>query len=98
LIRNIGQVLVDIFNWLSFKPLLPIWSFSPVFHSSFEPYKVEDALSDLDCVLVIKEELNNLKHNKVWSLVERPRQNIVVIKWVFRNKQNKHGVVTRNKT
>jgi hypothetical protein len=33
----------------------------------------------------------------VWSLVQRPKQNVVVIKWVFRNKQDEHGVVTRNK-
>ena len=27
----------------------------------------------------------------------RPKQNIVETKWVFRNKQDEHGVVTRNK-
>jgi hypothetical protein len=26
-----------------------------------------------------------------------PKQNVVGIKWVFHNKQDKHGVVTRNK-
>jgi hypothetical protein len=30
-------------------------------------------------------------------LVERPKQNVVGTKWVFRNKQDEHGVVTRNK-
>jgi hypothetical protein len=30
-------------------------------------------------------------------LVERPKQNVVGIKWVFYNKQDKYGVVTRNK-
>jgi hypothetical protein len=30
-------------------------------------------------------------------LVERPKQNVVGIKWVFRNKQDDHGVVRRNK-
>jgi hypothetical protein len=29
--------------------------------------------------------------------VPRPKQNVVGTKWVFRNKQNEHGVVTRNK-
>jgi hypothetical protein len=33
----------------------------------------------------------------VWSLVERPKQNIVGTKWVFHNKQDEFGVVTRNK-
>jgi hypothetical protein len=45
----------------------------------------------------MQEELNNFKRNKVWSLVERPKQNIVDTKWVFRNKQDEHEVVTRNK-
>jgi hypothetical protein len=30
-------------------------------------------------------------------LVERPKQNVVGTKWVFRNKQDEHRVVTRNK-
>jgi hypothetical protein len=67
------------------------------FVSFLEPFKVEDALRDLDWVVAMKEELNNFKHNKVWSLVERPKQNIVGTKWVFCNKQDEHGVITRNK-
>jgi hypothetical protein len=46
----------------------------------------------------MQEELNDFKRNEVWSLVERPKQNVVGTKWVFRNKQDEHGVVTRNKT
>jgi hypothetical protein len=30
-------------------------------------------------------------------LIERPKQNVIGTKWVFRNKQDEHGVVTRNK-
>jgi hypothetical protein len=30
-------------------------------------------------------------------LVPRPNQNVVGTKWVFHNKQDEHGVVTRNK-
>jgi hypothetical protein len=48
-------------------------------------------------VLAMQEELNNFKRNEVWSLVPRPKQNIVGTKWVFRNKQDEHNVVTRNK-
>jgi hypothetical protein len=68
-----------------------------LFVSSFEPFKVKDALRDLDWVVTMQDELNNFKRNKVWSLVERPKQNIVETKWVFRNKQDEFGVVTRNK-
>jgi hypothetical protein len=34
----------------------------------------------------------------VWYLVERPKQNIISTKWVFCNKQDEQGVITRNKT
>jgi hypothetical protein len=48
-------------------------------------------------VLAMKEELSNFKRNEVWSLVPRPKQNVVGTKRVFRNKQDEYGVVTRNK-
>jgi hypothetical protein len=67
------------------------------FVSSIEPYMVEDALRDLDWVLAMQEELNNFTRNEVWHLVLGPNQNVVCTKWVFRNKQDEHGVVTRNK-
>jgi hypothetical protein len=51
----------------------------------------------MDWVVAMQEELNNFKRNEVWSLVERPKQNVVGTKWVFCNKQDEHGVVTRNK-
>jgi hypothetical protein len=67
------------------------------FVSSSEPFKVEDALRDPDWVVAMQEELNNFKCNEVWSLVERPKQNVVGTKWIFCNKQDEHGVVTKNK-
>jgi hypothetical protein len=67
------------------------------FVSSIEPYRVEYALRDTDWVLAMQEELNNFTRNEVWHLVPRPNQNVVGTKWVFRNKQDEHGVVTRNK-
>ena len=47
--------------------------------------------------MAMHEELNNFTRNEVWSLVERPKQNVIGTKWVFRNKQDENGVVTRNK-
>ena len=67
------------------------------FVSSLEPLKVDEALDDLDWVMAMQEELNNFTRNEVWSLVERPKQNIIGTKWVFRNKQDENGVITRNK-
>jgi hypothetical protein len=54
-------------------------------------------LKDLDWVLAMQEDLNNFKRNEVWSLVPCLKQNVVGTKWVFRNKQEEHGVVTKNK-
>ena len=45
----------------------------------------------------MQEKLNNFKRNEVWTLVPRPKKNVVGTKWVFHNKQDEHGVVTRNK-
>jgi hypothetical protein len=68
-----------------------------MFVSSIEPFRVEEALQDLDWVLAMQDEFNNFKRNEVWSLVPRLKQNVVGTKWVFRNKQDEHGVVIRNK-
>jgi hypothetical protein len=51
--------------------------------SSLEPLKVEEALDDPDWVMAMQEELNNFTRNEVWSLVERPKQNVIGMKWVF---------------
>ena len=67
------------------------------FVSSLEPLKVYEPLDDPDWVLAMQEELNNFTRNEVWELVERPKQNVIGTKWVFRNKQDEHGVVRRNK-
>jgi hypothetical protein len=65
--------------------------------SSLEPLKVEDALKDPDWVVVMQEELNNFTRNEVLNLVTCPNQNVIETNYVFRNKQDEHGVVTRNK-
>jgi hypothetical protein len=45
----------------------------------------------------MQEEINNFTRNEVWHLVPCPNQNVVGTKWVFRKKQDEHGVMTRNK-
>jgi hypothetical protein len=67
------------------------------FVSSIEPYRIKDALRDLDWVVAMQEELNNFTRNEVWHLVPCPNQNVVGTKGVFHNKQDEHGVVTGNK-
>ena len=48
--------------------------------------------------MAMQEELNNFTRNEVWVLEAPPKdKNIIGTKWVFRNKQDEHGVVIRNK-
>jgi transposase InsO family protein len=64
---------------------------------SLDPLKVEEALGDPDWIIAMQEALNKFTRNEIWSLVERHKQNVIGTKWAFRNKQDEHGVVTRNK-
>jgi hypothetical protein len=93
----VDNILSDIEKWVTTRSRVANFCEHYSFISSFESFKVEDALRDLDWVVAMQEELNNFKRNKVWSMVERPKQNIVSTKWVFRNKQDEYRVVTRNK-
>jgi hypothetical protein len=93
----IDQILGDISKGVTTRSRLAIFCEHYSFVSSIEPFRVEEALQNSDWVLAMQEELNNFKRNEVWSLVPRPKQNVVGTKWVFRNKQDEHGVVTRNK-
>jgi hypothetical protein len=42
------------------------------------------------------EELDQIEKNDTWELVPRPNnKNVIGTKWVFRNKLNEDGQVTR---
>jgi hypothetical protein len=93
----VNNILCDIEKGVATRSRVANFCEHYSFVSSFGPFKVEDELHDPNWVVAMQEELNNFKRNEVWSLVERPKQNIVGTKWVFRNKQDEHGVATRNK-
>jgi len=66
--------------------------------SVIEPATVDEELTDDGWILAMQEELNQFQRNDVWDLVPKPPpKNIIGIKWVFRNKLNEQGEVTRNK-
>ena len=89
-ILRVVQELVDV--------NMPLFVNITLFFSCLEPSNVDEALEDPDWVMAMQEELNNFTHNEVWVLEERPQdKNIIGTKWVFRNKQDEHGVVVRNK-
>jgi hypothetical protein len=93
----VNSILGDIHKGVTTRSRVAHFCEHYSFVSSIKPYKVEDALRDSDWVLAMQEELNNFTRNEVWHLVPYPNQNVVGTKWVFRNKQDEHGVVTRNK-
>jgi hypothetical protein len=93
----VNSILGDIHKGVTTRSRVAHFCEHYSFVSSIEPYKIEDALRDSDWVVAMQEELNNFSRNEVWHLVPRPNQNVVGTKWVFRNKQDEHGVVIRNK-
>ena len=69
------------------------------FVSCVEPQKVYEVLEDPDWLNAMHEELNNFECNKVWRLVQRPtgNHNVIGTKWIFKNNQDAHGIIIRNK-
>ncbi|GJR94412.1 retrovirus-related pol polyprotein from transposon TNT 1-94 [Tanacetum coccineum] len=52
----------------------------------------------LDQIVAMQKELNQFLANDVWELVPLPiSQSVIGTKWVFRNKLDKNGIVSRNK-
>jgi hypothetical protein len=69
-----------------------------LFVALFEPRDIKHALSDSSWVNAMHEELQNFERNRVWTLIEPPRDmNIIRTKCVFKNKQGEDGEVVRNK-
>ncbi|GJS17805.1 retrovirus-related pol polyprotein from transposon TNT 1-94 [Tanacetum coccineum] len=68
------------------------------FISTIEPKNVNEALGDESWIVAMQEELNQFVANNVWELVPQPRNmTIIGTKWVFRNKLDENGIVSRNK-
>ncbi|GKD49446.1 retrovirus-related pol polyprotein from transposon TNT 1-94, partial [Tanacetum coccineum] len=63
-----------------------------------KPKNVNKALTDDSWIVAMQEELNQFIANDVWELVPQPRNmTIIGTKWVFRNKLDENGIVSRNK-
>jgi transposase InsO family protein len=66
--------------------------------STIEPNCFEEANKDEFWNKAMDEELDQIEKNDTWELVPRPKnKNVIGTKWVFRNKLNEDGQVTRNK-
>ncbi|GJV53092.1 retrovirus-related pol polyprotein from transposon TNT 1-94 [Tanacetum coccineum] len=68
------------------------------FISTIEPKNVNEALGDESWIVAMQEELNQFIANDVWELVPQSKNmTIIGTKWVFRNKLDENGIVSRNK-
>jgi hypothetical protein len=94
----LDSIIGDISRGVQTKLRLTLFCEHFSFVLSTEPKNIDEALKDVDWVNAMHEELNNFKRNKVWKLVERPKDhNVIGTKWVFHNKQDQDGIVVRNK-
>jgi hypothetical protein len=93
----VDMILGDINNGVTTRSRIANFCENYSSMSSIESFRINDALKDSYWVMAMQEELKIFKRNDVRNLVPSTNQNVVGAKWVFRNKQDEHGVVTRNK-
>ena len=94
----LDQILTDLNTGVQTRSKLRNFCAFYAFLSNIEPKNVNEALADSDWVIAMQEELHQFERNKVWHLVPRPEERtIIATKWVFRNKLDESGTVTRNK-
>ncbi|GJZ13227.1 retrovirus-related pol polyprotein from transposon TNT 1-94 [Tanacetum coccineum] len=68
------------------------------FISTIKPKNVNEELGDESWVIAMQEELNPFIANDVWDLVPlRKSHTVIGTKWVYRNKLDENGIVSRNK-
>ncbi|GJZ50839.1 retrovirus-related pol polyprotein from transposon TNT 1-94 [Tanacetum coccineum] len=68
------------------------------FISTIKPKNVNEALKDESWVVAMQEELNKFIANDIWDFVPLPMsQSVIGTKWVFKNKLNENGIVSKNK-
>jgi len=94
----LDQILSDLNSGVQTRSRLKNFCAFYAFLSNIEPKNINEALADSDWVTKIQEELHQFERNKVWHLVPKPRDRTIIgTKWVFRNKFDELGIVTRNK-
>ncbi|GKA51162.1 retrovirus-related pol polyprotein from transposon TNT 1-94 [Tanacetum coccineum] len=68
------------------------------FTLTIELKNTNEALGDESWVVAMQEELNQFIANDIWDLEPLPKnQSIIGTKWVYRNKLDENGIVSRNK-
>ncbi|GJS30959.1 retrovirus-related pol polyprotein from transposon TNT 1-94 [Tanacetum coccineum] len=67
--------------------------------STLEPKNIKEAMSDNSWIESMQDELHQFKRLKVWELVPRPEgNNIIVVKWLWKNKSYAKFFFIQNKS
>ncbi|GJX47325.1 retrovirus-related pol polyprotein from transposon TNT 1-94 [Tanacetum coccineum] len=67
--------------------------------STIEPKNIKKAMTDHSWIESMQDELNQFERLQVWELVPRPKgKNIIVLKWIWKNKCDAENIVVQNKT
>ncbi|GJR54806.1 retrovirus-related pol polyprotein from transposon TNT 1-94 [Tanacetum coccineum] len=67
--------------------------------STIEPKNIKEAMADHSWIESMQDELNQFERLKVWEFVPRLQgNNIIALKWLWKNKCDAENIVVRNKT
>ncbi|GJR54236.1 retrovirus-related pol polyprotein from transposon TNT 1-94 [Tanacetum coccineum] len=67
--------------------------------STIKPKNIKEAMLDHSWIESIQDELNQFKRLDVWELVECSiGENIIAVKWIWKNKTDAENMVIRNKS
>ncbi|GJR17954.1 retrovirus-related pol polyprotein from transposon TNT 1-94 [Tanacetum coccineum] len=66
--------------------------------STIEPKNIKESMSDHSWIESMQDELHQFERLDVWELVPRPDgKNIIVVKWLWKNKSDVENIVIQNK-
>ena len=92
------RILTDLNSGVQTRSRLKNFCAFYAFFSHIEPKNVYEALTDSDRIVAMQEEPHQFERNLVWHLVPNPKDRIIIgTKWVFWNKLDEQGTITRNK-
>ncbi|GJU40838.1 retrovirus-related pol polyprotein from transposon TNT 1-94 [Tanacetum coccineum] len=93
-VQNFHQVQPSTHMWTKDHPLDQSLTVSTI-----KPKNIKEAMADHSWIESMQDELNQFERLQVWELVPRPDgNNIIALKWLWKNKCDAENIVVQNKT